>query len=1366
MKTSEAMEPSNGEKTEDTEHTSTMATSSRKGTYKRRKGAANMRGELFELKVIALLFLRAIKTRQKFSLGSNVEVAGPFDDIALSLKNRTIFLQLKHKEKDAIYESQFTVLNGVFSLFQYCEFLCVKEKDWNTNEQLNGFGIFEDCLFVIYTNAELKSKKNCFLDDKDDWQSLIGTEGRIQCFSEKDWPDIHEKFSNLPAHKELLNRAVSGSTTDSTQAILDVVKTLWNRTANKVPRNEELKKILSKLQNFKNLSEYKDFLSKIWIFTGQKNESELDDLIKKALEGACGTDSSYNKYMEDIKKWWKKGKTYLERDSIFWKEIVRNFVYDFLHQKEKEFPEMNVRFNEGELSHVKKRLPSNYRILHFYNKECNIFSCVKARQVFGNNFLFSGSTFNSYLSQILTLWEQYTDYVLIIDGGIDNEAIVNELVGFLNEWREKSVILVTDSEDAMLRKLRELSTVEKYIDTFSMSQLDQESLDIILECNVTFQGHSVRLKSLANTSDIESSVTADILRQLLSGLEIGEKLPEEDDHYVSRRLSRKEYVNTAGNHSAEGKIYDDIKEIMELSDKVIVISGDLGMGKSTELTHFALQLKVADPTLWIVRINLNDERNVLSSNEPDLALKLLETGGKVDTEFERCLFEHRLGNEGKVIVMLDGYDEVCPYYADKVIAIIKELGNTKVGKVFVTSRTDMQHKLETGLSAIAFELMPFSEEEQKEFLWKYWKDKSGGGYNLHVFVDQLLQVTCNSLSNYKEFTAIPLLIKILAEVFNAEGAKFYHKSDVNLPDRLDLLTLHEMIIEKMWEVYYARNKKCSVDSDFNMLKGMFEQNHMYCAVYKLLDKDQIMLLKNSNSVTGEAKRVLEKLKSDVEGRDIVFYFKNRRPIFSHITFASYYAALWFSKNLQSEKDFICRHILTPSFKLVRQFFNAILARDFPLHRAVLNGNKTIVQTLLTDSCDVNARDLGGRTALHLSVMTHLDVCNNSGYEYCRFDPWNLSGNYIYITDTVEHQITSILAEHTSDLNSGDEVLSWSPIRLADQIKAWSCVDLLLGKGVACTDLVSAEESNLWHILNCCSRGSLLHLVKFIYSSRNNVQRAVLAFPSPYNEMNILITALHQAAEHGHLELVKFLLDNGADINVQTEVLKNIKYTERLAICDERLVLTGDNIQGTFVNHNIWEFSQEAHELPNDKKFKCLLNQILFNNDILHMVTPLMYAARRGHLNIVKYLVDQGADTSLCDSHNQNAFMYAVRGGHLEVVRFLWNNTGINKSNINEHSFPLHMSVSVGNFDVVKFLLETRAFDVDEWAWCNKLQMSEFSTPLLLAVKAGHTKMVELLCKHGADINIKDSTEKKTALEIAISREDFHTEEVLRFIKCE
>ena len=51
-------------------------------------------------------------------------------------------------------------------------------------------------------------------------------------------------------------------------------------------------------------------------------------------------------------------------------------------------------------------------------------------------------------------------------------------------------------------------------------------------------------------------------------------------------------------------------------------------------------------------------------------------------------------------------------------------------------------------------------------------------------------------------------------------------------------------------------------------------------------------------------------------------------------------------------------------------------------------------------------------------------------------------------------------------------------------------------------------------------------------------------------------------------------------------------------------------------------------------------------------TALHYAAMKGHSEVVKLLVDKGADVMSEDTEGQTAMHWAVDGGHLEVIKML------------------------------------------------------------------------------------------------------------------
>ncbi|MDZ7693969.1 MAG: ankyrin repeat domain-containing protein [Balneolaceae bacterium] len=113
-------------------------------------------------------------------------------------------------------------------------------------------------------------------------------------------------------------------------------------------------------------------------------------------------------------------------------------------------------------------------------------------------------------------------------------------------------------------------------------------------------------------------------------------------------------------------------------------------------------------------------------------------------------------------------------------------------------------------------------------------------------------------------------------------------------------------------------------------------------------------------------------------------------------------------------------------------------------------------------------------------------------------------------------------------------------------------------------------------------------------------------------------------------------------------------------------------------------------------------------------TALMFASYNGHLDVIRYLVDNGAQLDRKNKEGRTALMFAASG-----------------------PFP----------DVVQYLLEQGADP-------NRTDMAEGWSPLMYAAAEGNTEVVKILLSHGADPELKDK-DGDTAADFA--QNNGHTE---------
>lgn len=143
-------------------------------------------------------------------------------------------------------------------------------------------------------------------------------------------------------------------------------------------------------------------------------------------------------------------------------------------------------------------------------------------------------------------------------------------------------------------------------------------------------------------------------------------------------------------------------------------------------------------------------------------------------------------------------------------------------------------------------------------------------------------------------------------------------------------------------------------------------------------------------------------------------------------------------------------------------------------------------------------------------------------------------------------------------------------------------------------------------------------------------------------------------------------------------------------------------------------------------------------------TPLSWAAERGHLSIVRLILQKGARMNTRDNrHGLSPLHWAASKGHRTVVEVLLE-AGADVDDYMGGSTPLAIAVARGHQTVVKTLLERGADP-------NLIDKHYGQVPLHISAARGKAIVVSHLLAHGANPNILDCFSKRTPLYYATSR---------------
>ena len=134
-----------------------------------------------------------------------------------------------------------------------------------------------------------------------------------------------------------------------------------------------------------------------------------------------------------------------------------------------------------------------------------------------------------------------------------------------------------------------------------------------------------------------------------------------------------------------------------------------------------------------------------------------------------------------------------------------------------------------------------------------------------------------------------------------------------------------------------------------------------------------------------------------------------------------------------------------------------------------------------------------------------------------------------------------------------------------------------------------------------------------------------------------------------------------------------------------------------------------------------------NKPTLTQSTPLRGASFHGHIRVMEYLLSRGADINTPNCIGQSPLCIAAMRGQLEALQFLvGKGADLEQKTINGYSV-VHLAATKGRVDIVKFLLESGISPL--FLPAQPFNSDYIPCPLFLAASTGQRRMVEELMAH-------------------------------------
>jgi ankyrin repeat protein len=248
---------------------------------------------------------------------------------------------------------------------------------------------------------------------------------------------------------------------------------------------------------------------------------------------------------------------------------------------------------------------------------------------------------------------------------------------------------------------------------------------------------------------------------------------------------------------------------------------------------------------------------------------------------------------------------------------------------------------------------------------------------------------------------------------------------------------------------------------------------------------------------------------------------------------------------------------------------------------------------------------------------------------------------------------------------------------------------------------------------------------------------VNAYLGALEDVEDTLTLLHLAILNNQDDVVRFLIEMGADINIcSSSSYTTLHFAARADNVDIITLLLDKgmsvNVTGKFDKTPL--HSAALRGSIRATEVLCRRGAAIDKIDRSYC-TPLIYAAAYGEMEVVRFLVENGADVNVSRGNVGSALCRATKRGQLDLMRYLLDNgADVNGNTDYWIRKPLCIAITHQNLQTVKLLIG-RGADVN---FSTRQHDSHWPSPLHFPAEYGYVGIMDCLIKAGADVNVQDS----------------------------